>query len=363
MTTTARKLTIAGRRLPKGKTTDLRLKVSETYTGDPMEIPIRIIRAKESGPVLLLTAAIHGDEINGTGIIRELVFGNPPPLIRGSLICVPVVNLLGFENQHRYTPDRRDLNRSFPGSPTGSMASRVANVIFRELIENADLCVDLHSAAVHRINYPNVRADLTIPGVKELAEAFGAELIVKGKGPEGSLRNAACAHGCPTIILEAGEVAKIEPAVVEVGLRGINNVLVHYKMIKGEPEPPRFQAIIHKTSWVRAELGGLLRFHVAPGEPVKANQPIATNESVFGEARTSIVSPADGIILGMTTNPAVKPGEPICNIAHYTRGLAKIRKAIDKARADGDGQLHQDLRAGIAVHNSASPGRNISHSQ
>lgn len=353
-----RKLIIAGKRFARGTTTDLRLKVSETYTGDPMEIPVRVIRAKQSGPVLLLTAAIHGDEINGTGIIRELVFGQPPQLVRGTLICAPVVNLLGFENQHRYTPDRRDLNRSFPGSPNGSMASRVANVIFRELIANADYCIDFHSAAIHRTNYPNVRADLSIPAVRELAEAFGVELIVKGKGPEGSFRRSACAKGCPTIILEAGEVAKIEPAVLEVGLRGINNVLAHLEMIKGNPTPPRFQAIINKTSWVRAELGGLLRFHVAPGEPVTAGQAIATNESVFGDARSSIISPSDGIVLGMTTNPAVKPGEPVCHIAHYSRGLAAIRKTIAKSKADGDGYVHQDLRAGIAVHNSAAPGGN-----
>ncbi len=331
----------------------MRLKVSESYTGDPIAVPIRVIRASgkaaNAGPTLFITGAVHGDEINGTGIIRQIMF-DPPKLRRGTLILVPVVNSFGFESHSRYLPDRRDLNRSFPGSIRGSLASRMADIFFREVVRKCDFGIDLHTAAVRRTNYPNIRADLSNPGVRRIAHAFGCELIVNGKGPIGSLRREACRIGCPTIILEAGEVWKIERSVVEVGVRGVLNVLIELGMIDGELEEPPYQTRVDRTTWVRAELGGILSFHVAPGDIVQGGQPIATNVSVVGDAQSILIAPADGIILGMATLPAVKPGEPVVNIAVPKKKIASIRRNLDRRPKDHiDLRVREDLATNISV--------------
>jgi len=341
---TRKRLEIGGERIRVGETRDLRLKVSETYTGEPVALPIRVVRARQPGPTVFVTAAVHGDEVNGTGIIREFVFGNPIDLRRGTLICIPVVNVFGFERHERYLPDRRDLNRMFPGSETGSLASRIAYHLFEEVIRKSDFGIDLHSAAEYRTNYPNIRGDLSNPGVKRIAHAFGCELIVNGKGPDGSLRRCACDVGVPTIILEAGEVAKIEPSVLQIGMAGIHNVLIDLEMIRGRRQSPVYQVEVHRTTWVRAELGGLLRFHVAPGALVEGGQPIASCESVFGESQSVLIAPSNGIVLGMVTHPAVNPGEPVCHIAHPRRSIHRIRRAI--AQAGQAAAEHQ----GIMVH-------------
>lgn len=310
-----------------GETKDVRLNVSEQYTGDPIGLPIRVIRAKKRGPVVFVTATVHGDELNGMGVIHELMYGESLSLLTGTLILVPVVNIFGFENQIRYMPDRRDLNRFFPGSKSGSLTSRVANILFEEIARRSDYGIELHSAAVPRTNYPNVRGDLKHPEVRRLAWAFGCELIIDGKGPDGSFRREATRAGCPTIILEAGEPLKIEPYAVEVGVRGVLNVLKDLGMLEGEPVRPAYQVRISRSTWVRAEVGGILRFGVQPGDTVEAGQRIATNSSVFGEKQNVLTAPVDGIVLGMTTLPMVKPGEPVCHIAVPSRSLRSLRKA------------------------------------
>ncbi len=348
-------LRIGGVMVRAGELRDIHLPISETYTGDPVSMPIRVIRAKKPGPRVLITAAVHGNELNGTGVIREMLFDEPPSLVKGAIVCVPVINVFGFERNERYLPDGRDMNRSFPGSTYGSLASRVANTIMTELVAHCDCCLDLHSAAQYRTNFPNVRGDLRNQKVRSLAEAFGCELIVNGKGPEGSMRRAACDAGCPTIILEAGEVSKIEPSVLEIGLRGIHNVLRSLGMTKGAPIKPPYQASIRRTTWIRAELGGLLRFHVAPGDIVSAGQPIASNESVFGESKSVLIAPVDGIVLGMTTLPAVKPGEPVCHLAVPRQKIANIRRALKKtSRRSLPHRLRSDLATNISIDNEPS---------
>ena len=207
---------IGGRSIRRGETKDIFLPVSQRYAGDAVRLPIHVIRSGKSGPTVCVTAAIHGDELNGMGIIHELMFGSPLVLSMGTLVLIPAVNIFGFESGERYMPDRRDLNRCFPGSAAGSLASRLANIVFKEVIEKCDHVIDLHTAAVERTNYPNVRADMTDPQVRSLAKAFGCELIVNGKGPDGSMRREATKSGCPAIVLEAGETRKIEPGILEV---------------------------------------------------------------------------------------------------------------------------------------------------
>lgn len=324
-------LEISGQRVRRGESKTVSLKFSESYLGMPANVPIHVIRAKKAGPRVLITGCVHGDELNGMGIIRDLLYDQPPKLVCGTLVSIPVVNVYGLENHTRYLPDRRDLNRDFPGTEKGSISSRLAHVIFDKVVRQCDMLIDFHSAAVRRTNYPNIRADLTNPAVRAMARSFGCELIVNGKGPIGSLRRAATMAGVPCIILEAGEVWKIESSVVEVGVRGVMNVLKTLGMVRGKVTPPRFQTRIHRTTWVRAERGGTLSFAVNPGDLVEKGQVLASNYNIFGDERSQIVAPGDGIILGMTTMPVVKPGDATFHIALLSRStLQRIRKKIDE---------------------------------
>ncbi len=323
---------IAGQKISAGETRDVQLKFSESYLGSSVTVPIRVIRAKKDGPTMFITGAIHGDELTGVGIIRELLYDRPPDIRSGTLICLPVINTYGLENQTRYLPDRRDLNRCFPGLQEGSPSSRLAYYIHHEVVAKCDFGLDFHSAAVRRTNYPNIRADMRNAEVRKLARAFGCELIVNSRGPTGSLRRTAVKQGVPTLILEAGEVWKFEPGVVEIGVRGSLNLMRHHGMISGEMEKPAFQVTIDKTTWVRASKGGFLGFHAKPGDFVVKDQEIATNTSIFGRERNVIASPVNGIVLGMTTMPAVKPGEPVYHIAVVAeKTLARLRRQMERS--------------------------------
>ncbi len=346
---TRRRLVFDGQAVKPGESVDVHVKISETYTGDEIRMPIRVIRAKSPGPVVFVTAAIHGDEINGTGIIHDFLFGDTVKLLKGTLILVPVVNVFGFEAHERYLPDRRDLNRSFPGSAQGSLASRVAHALMREVVLKSDYGIDLHSAAFQRTNYPNVRADLTSKEVRELASAFGAALVVDGKGPVGCFRREATKAGCPTIILEAGEPWKIEPSVLQIGVQGIRNTLIHLGMMAGDRVEPPYLAIIRKTTWLRASVGGILKFHVTAGEFVEKGQPIATNYSILGREQNTLTCPKDGIVLGIATMPAVKPGEPVCHIAFPNKRIASLRRQMKIAKPNPLKQAGKDLATNIDV--------------
>ena len=306
---------MGGVRIRAGETWNVHLKVSERYTGDDVTVPLRVICSRRPGPVVFVSAAVHGNEINGTGIIHELMFGGALKVRAGTVILVPVANPYGFETHDRYMPDGRDLNRHFPGSPRGSLARRVADTLFREIVRRSDYGVDLHTAAGQRTNYPNVRADLSDERVLALARAFGSEVIVDSAGPAGSLRREATAVGCPTIVLEAGEPLKMQPGVLEAGVLGVTNVLHWLGIVEGSPSKPDYQIEVRNRRWVRAEVGGLLHYHVAPGEAVEAGQPLATNFSIYGDQQNTLFAPKDGIVIGVTTRPAVKPGEPVFHLA------------------------------------------------
>ena len=303
-----------GTPIPRGEVCNVFLPVSESYAGITLKIPLQIQRSHNDGPVVFVTAALHGDELNGTGAVRELLLDETFKLKSGALVLVPILNLLAFDRHSRYMPDRRDLNRCFPGSPSGSLAGRVAHTIFTELVGRCDFGIDLHTAAVRRTNYPNVRADMKDPEVATLAEKFGAEVIVDFAGAAGTLRREACLAGCPTIVLEGGEVWKVEPAIVETAVRGIKNVLRHLDMIDGEIEVPETQMIVSKTQWIRADHGGFLQYHARPGQVVEKDQPLATNSDLLGQQNRLMVAPFDGVVIGMTTIPAVGPGQPVFHV-------------------------------------------------
>ena len=303
-----------GQLIVPGESRDIALAVSESYSGMTVNIPIHVRRAKKDGPVVFVTGALHGDEINGTGAIRQLVQDDDFILTRGSVILIPVLNILAFDRHSRYLPDRRDLNRAFPGSENGSLAGRMARKIFDEIVTRCDYGIDLHTASVRRTNYPNVRGDLGNAEVKRIAEAFGCEIIMDGKGPKSALRREASDAGCHTIVMEAGEVFKVEPGIVEAAVRGVKNVLCELDMLEHPPETPDYQVTVKKSKWIRAEKGGFLEFHVAPGEVIEKGQPISTNTNLLGRDRHTVVAPFNAVVIGMTTLPAISPGDPICNL-------------------------------------------------
>lgn len=304
-----------------GESKDIAFAVSESYSGMTVNIPIHVRRAKEDGPVVFVTAALHGDEINGTGAIRQLVQDDDLELVRGTLVLIPVLNILAFDRHSRYLPDRRDLNRSFPGSVSGSLASRMARTIFEDIVRGCDYGIDLHTASVRRTNYPHVRGDLGNPEVKRIAEAFGCEIIMDGKGPKQSLRRQACGSGCHTIVMEAGEVFKVEPGIVESAMRGVLNVLFELNMIEKAPVSPDYQVVVKKSKWIRADNGGFLEFHVAPGDVIEKGQPITTNTNLLGRDRHTVYAPFNAVVIGMTTLPAISPGDPICNLGMLPKDI------------------------------------------
>jgi predicted deacylase len=200
----------------------------------------------------------------------------------------------------------------------------MARIIFRENVHRSDYGIDLHTAAVRRTNYPNVRADLSDPRVRRLAESFGTEVILDGQGPDGALRREACRAGCPTIVMEGGEVWKVEPDIVRWGARGVRNVLRGLGMLDGEPERPAYQLVIEKSKWIRAERGGFMRFHTRPGDVVTKGQSLATNTTLLGEVQNELRAPFDAVVIGMASLPAVGPGEAVCN-------LGKLPADVDPA--------------------------------
>jgi len=340
----------SGQQIPPGSSADIGLVVSESASSAAVTIPIHVRRASEEGPVVVVTAALHGDEINGTGAIRRLIADPEFELLRGTAVLVPVLNLLAFERHSRYLPDRRDLNRSFPGSASGSLAARMARTIFDEIVARADFAIDLHTAAIRRTNYPNVRADMNDPAVRWLAEAFGCEIVVNGEGPKGAYRHEACRAGCPTIVMEGGEVWKVEPAIVESSTRGVRNVLRALGMLAGEPERPDYQIVVEKSKWIRADRGGFLRYHIQPGDVVEKGQPLATNTTLLGRERNVLVAPFDAVVIGMATLPSITPGEPVCNLGKLPEGTrpADLRR-LRTAGPTHERQLAEDLGSNVLV--------------
>ena len=341
--------------VPLGAIRDFAVPITQSSSGGEVSLPVRVVRAPEEGPCVFVTGAVHGDELNGVGVVRGLLRGDDFQLERGTLILVPVVNVLGFERRSRYLPDRRDLNRSFPGLRSGSGASRLANRIFTQIVDRADYGIDLHTGSAHRTNFPNVRGDLRNPSVRRLAVAFGTEVIVNGRGPKGSLRQAATKAGCPTIVLEGGEIGKAEPGVVAVGIRGIRNVLIELGMMSGEIQRPAFQVRVDETRWMRSNAGGLLEYHVAPGDAVEKGQVIAICTDLLGREVGEVLAKDDGIVIGLTTLPAVTPGDPVCHLAIPAGGIEDIAATIEDENTTLLDEVREQLASSVTIPENGEP--------
>jgi hypothetical protein len=316
-----------------GETRHIRLPVSESYVSTPVEIPLTIINGIGEGPILLVTAASHGDECNGTAIVRQLVYGVDHSNLRGVLVCAPVLNLPGFLRNERDLPDGRDLNRNFPGKPDGNSAQRIANRIFTQIVQKCDYGVDLHTATRGRTNILQVRGDMTNTEVRRIARAYGSEIVIDEPGLSGTLRRAATESGIPTLTAEIGESQRFEKHLVASGLAGVMNVLYELGMMKGKPAPPLFQVIVKKTEWVRADRGGILEMIASPRALVSEGEEICTITNPFGKEVGSVRAPFTGMVVGITNYPMVAPGSPICHLVKLDKTLATVESALRREKS------------------------------
>ena len=332
MDSSASPFSISGISVAAGERREIYLKVSESYLAGGIHIPVTVIRGRREGPTAYVFAAIHGDEINGADIVRRLIFDIDHEELCGTLIAVPVVNIPGFLAQSRYLPYHRDLNRFFPGKRKGNNAERMAYRLFTEIVSKCDFGVDLHTAASGRLNLPHVRGDLTQPGVRRLARAFGSAVIVNQPGVRGSLRREATEAGVPTILFEAGETGRFSQKISLAGLRGVLNAMSEMAMWtdaeKRAFKRPPFQVVVRNSQWVRAEKGGILDLAVRPGDLIYSGDVVGSILNPFGETVTRIRSPETGIVIGVTTAPLTVPGTGVIHIARLKKTLARVEKAI-----------------------------------
>ncbi|MCB0307963.1 MAG: succinylglutamate desuccinylase/aspartoacylase family protein [Bdellovibrionales bacterium] len=326
-------LIISGVLIEPGQVREIHLPISETPNARSTILPITVVRGVEEGPCIFLTAAVHGDELNGIAILKSLMIKIKPEKLRGALIIVPIVNMLGFLGESRYLSDRRDLNRMFPGTPTGNMAQRIAYKFFHEVIRHADAGIDFHTGAENRENFPHVRGDLKNIQVRKYAKAFGCRIIIDQKGLKGTLRYAATERKIPTIVFEGGTANTFQRPIVQTGVRGTIRFLRNLGMLREKRRFSRkrslpFQIVAKKALWVRADRGGLLELKVHPGELLYRGDPVAIISNPLGRDVHGISAPMTGLVIGVTTSPLVSPGMPIVHMVEINRTLKTIEKHL-----------------------------------
>ncbi|WP_319558371.1 succinylglutamate desuccinylase/aspartoacylase family protein [Thiomicrorhabdus sp.] len=318
-------ITIGGITVLPGERRTIELTAGKLYTHSELTMPVQVICGRLDGPVLFVCAAIHGDELNGVEIIRRLLKIRSLNRMRGTLIAVPIVNLHGFIHGSRYLPDRRDLNRSFPGSEEGTLAARMAALFMKEVVSQSTHGIDLHTGAINRTNLPQIRANLADSETRRLAEAFAAPLMLNASLRKGSLRSAAVKHGIPILLYEAGEALRFDEISIRAGVRGIVNVLRELgnlpKTRSSTPAKKSSRAVVsHKSLWVRAEQSGIFRSVVIDGARVIANETLlGVISDPFGESDCEIYSPYNGIVIGQMKMPLVNEGEALFHIARFAR--------------------------------------------
>lgn len=297
------------------ETIDIPVSVLADHT--PVTMSAHVIHGKRNGPTIFVSAGVHGDEVIGVEIVRRLLTMPNLKTLQGTLIAVPVVNAFGLLNQSRYLPDRRDLNRCFPGSVKGSLASRLAHIFMTEIVERCDLGIDLHSAAVHRTNLPQVRISHGNKETRRLAAIFGAPVVLRSQLRDGSLRGAAKDAGIDVLLYEAGEALRFDELSVRAGVLGILRVLHDRGMIpsKGVAKAKTKPLFCKSSQWVRSTQGGLLRTYKSEGDVVEQGEVLAVVSDPFGETEHEITSTLAGIIVGRAVMPVVNEGDALFHIA------------------------------------------------
>lgn len=310
---------LGGVSVKKGTYTTVDLELPSLYN-TPTKLPVQVIRGRKDGPVVFISAAIHGDEINGVEIIRRVRKLNILKRLRGTLILVPIVNIYGIITLSRYLPDRRDLNRSFPGSVKGSLASRVAHIFFNEVVSKCDLGIDLHTASIHKSNLPQIRTNIDNDYTFRLAKAFEAPVILHSELRDGSLRAVAQEKGVPILLYEAGEALRLNETGIRVGIKGIINVLREINMLPAtiKRRNVKLPIITRQSQWIRATNSGMLVTIKKLGGTVKKGEIIALLHEPLYDSGFEIKADFDGVIIGKTEIPLVQEGDAIFHIAKFS---------------------------------------------
>jgi hypothetical protein len=316
---TGQTVIVGKRQIGPGSRKTVELDVANLYTHARLTMPVHVINGRGDGPTLFITAAIHGDELNGVEIIKRVLKRPVLKSLKGRILAVPVVNVFGFIDQSRYLPDRRDLNRSFPGRVSGSLAARLANLVAAEIVANSNFGIDLHTGPVHRTNFPQIRANLSDPDARRMAKAFGAPVVIDANVREGTLRQYAGLQGVPTLLYESGEALRLDELSIEAGVNGIIRVLRELGML-----PPRSKTAkvveptyANDTSWLRAPMSGIINVRCHLGQRVKSHQVLAKISDPFGEVEIDVTAPAGGIVIGRSTSPLTHEGDALFNLARF----------------------------------------------
>lgn len=333
---TAKPLELCDQLIHPGESKTLLLNTPKLYDWTLTHMPIHVVHGKKAGPVLVVTSTVHGDEINGIEIIRRLMRQKALENIAGTLITVPIVNMYGFISQSRYLPDRRDLNRFFPGSKKGSLALRLASLLMTKVISKATHLIDLHTGAIDRFNIPQIRGDMRNSEIQKMAEAFNPLVIMDQPVIAGSLRGSANDKGIPSILYEAGEALRFDEMSIDIGIDGILNVMVAINMLDNKCTKTRKDAPIAKESyWLRAPRSGIMLTSANIGERVQVDDRLATIANPVGREEFSINVPIPGIIIGKTHSPLVHAGTAVFHIATYEK-LKEAEKHLENVLTEFD---------------------------
>jgi predicted deacylase len=311
---------IAHEKIPRGERRKVLLKIGKLYDNTEINIPVEVIRGKKPVPVLFVSAAIHGDELNGVEICKRLLDLRQLKELNGTLLVIPIVNVFGFNSLSRYLPDRRDLNRSFPGSPNGSLASRLAHIFMTEIVKKSTHGIDLHTGAVHRTNMPQIRAETDDPETLRLAHAFGISVIIKSNVRDGSLRQSGLEHKLPMLLFEGGEALRFEESVIKVALDGVLSVMHEIGMLDQLRKSRRAKAkpyIAKSSFWMRATRSGIVRTIGRIGQLVHKDEVIAVISDPYGDEIETVVARLEGIIIGALLLPVVHEGDALFHIATF----------------------------------------------
>lgn len=330
---------LGGTRIDPGTRVTVDLDVGYLYNHNQITMPVHVINGRRPGPKLFVSAALHGDELNGIEIIRRLLAYAGLRRLRGVLIAVPIVNVLGVLQHSRYLPDRRDLNRSFPGSESGSLTARIANLFMTEIVERCTHGIDLHTGAIHRSNLPQIRASLDDPETLRLSRAFGAPLVLDSTLRDGSLRAVACDRGIPMLLYEGGEALRFDELSIRSGFRGIIRVLRALEMLPPltRPAKAREPILARASSWVRAPVSGIFRMAVRLGELVEKDQRLGAISNPFGGAERVVQAPFKGLVIGRSNLPLAHEGDALFHLARldtdaYATEIDRLQGIVEDAQ-------------------------------
>jgi predicted deacylase len=307
-------LTIGDDAILPGESKEININIARLPSHTQIDTPIYVYRSREPGPTLALMAGMHGDEINGMEIVRRILELGHNRVKRGSVLCMPVINVYGFLNYSREVPDGKDINRSFPGTKGGSLAARVAWHVTHDIIPNIDVGIDFHTGGAMRTNFPQVRCVMREEENVELANAFHAPFTLDAPFRPHSLRLTAAKKGKHIIVYEGGESMRMDQDAIEEGVNGTLRLMKHLNMIDNAPAPRFTNKVIWSSTWVRARNAGLFQPAIACGDLIEKEQTVGNLTDPFGEFKEKIKAPATGYVIGLNNNPVVNAGDALVHI-------------------------------------------------